>query len=175
MIIEVNNNVGFERFKREVIEKKKSCFAMFHMEGCGHCVMLRPEWEKMKKKVGSSLILAEIDSNYSSLVTNLIGGQVTGFPTLMVIKRGRRIKEYNGPRKENEMLEFVRKTFKKVGGFRRRRRRTKKRRQRGGSSGQCGPEGCQIGGRRSRRRRSQRRRSRRRRSRRRRSRRRRSS
>ena len=78
------------------------------------------------------MILAEIASNYSSQVTNLIGGQVMGFPTLMVIKRGRRIKEYNGPRKENEMLEFVRKTFKQVGGFRRRtrKRRRKKRRTR---------------------------------------------
>ena len=132
MIIKVNNDAGFERFKREVIEKKKSCFAMFHMEGCGHCVMLRPEWDKMKKKVGSSLILAEIDSNYSSLVTNLIGGQVMGFPTLMVIKRGRRIKEYNGPRKENEMLEFVRKTFKEVGRKRRPRRRTRRRRRKRG-------------------------------------------
>ena len=175
MIIKVNNDAGLKLFEQKIISAKKPCFAMFHMKGCGHCVLLRPEWEKMKKRVKSSVILAEIDSNYSSQVTNLIGGQVTGFPTLMVIKRGRRIKEYNGPRKENEMLEFVRKTFKKVGGFRRRRRRTKKRRQRGGSSGQCGPEGCQIGGRRSRRRRSQRRRSRRRRSRRRSSRRRRSS
>ena len=91
MIIKVRSDAGFKRFKREVIKNKTPCFAMFHMKGCGHCIILRPEWDKMKKKVDSSLILAEIDSSYSSLVTNLIGGQVTGFPTLMVIKRGRRI------------------------------------------------------------------------------------
>ena len=132
MIIKVNNDAGLKLFEQKIISAKKPCFAMFHMKGCGHCVLLRPEWEKMKKRVKSSVILAEIDSNYSSQVTNLIGGQVTGFPTLMVIKRGRRIKEYNGPRKENEMLEFVRKTFKQVGGFRRRtrKRRRKKRRTR---------------------------------------------
>ena len=127
MIIKVNNDAGFERFKREVIEKKKSCFAMFHMEGCGHCVMLRPEWDKMKKKVGSSLILAEIDSNYSREITNLTGGEVVGFPTLMVIKGGRKAFEYNRERKEKEMLKFVRETFKEVGRKRRPRRRTRRR------------------------------------------------
>ena len=91
MIIKVRSDAGFKRFKREVIKEKKPCFAMFHMKGCGHCIILRPKWEKMKRRVDSSLILAEIDSNYSSLVTNLIGGQVLGFPTLMVIKKGRRI------------------------------------------------------------------------------------
>ena len=130
MIIKVNNDAGFERFKREVIEKKKSCFAMFHMEGCGHCVMLRPEWEKMKKNVKSSLILAEIDSNYSREVTNLTGGEVVGFPTLMVIKGGRKAFEYNRERKEKEMLKFVRETFKVVGRKRRPRRRTRRRRRR---------------------------------------------
>ena len=130
MIIKVTSDAGFKRFKREVIEKKKSCFAMFHMKGCGHCIILRPEWDKMKKKVDSSLILSEIDSNYSSLVTNLIGGQVTGFPTLMVIKRGRRIKEYNGEREEEEMLKFIRETFKKVGGRRTRKRRSRKKNRR---------------------------------------------
>jgi len=130
MIIKVNNDAGFERFKREVIEKKKSCFAMFHMEGCGHCVMLRPEWDKMKKKVGSSLILAEIDSNYSREITNLTGGEVVGFPTLMVIKGGRKAFEYNRERKEKEMLKFVRETFKEVGRKRRPRRRTRRRTRR---------------------------------------------
>ena len=130
MIIKVNNDSGFQRFKREVIEKKKSCFAMFHMEGCGHCVMLRPEWEKMKKKVGSSLILAEIDSNYSREITDLTGGEVVGFPTLMVIKEGRKAFEYNRERKEKEMLKFVRETFKEVGRKRRPRRRTRRRTRR---------------------------------------------
>ena len=130
MIIKVKNESGLERFKREVIRKKKPSFAMFHMKGCGHCIILRPEWDKMKKKVGSSLILAEIDSSYSSLVTNLIGGQVTGFPTLMVIKKGRRITEYNGERKENEMLKFINQTFKKVGGRRMRKRRSRKKNRR---------------------------------------------
>tara|TARA_B110000263_G_scaffold187987_1_gene165646 strand:- start:111 stop:551 length:441 start_codon:yes stop_codon:yes gene_type:complete len=130
MIIKVNNDAGLERFKREVIKNKKSCFAMFHMEGCGHCVLLRPEWEKMKNKVKSFVVLVEIDSNYSGEITNLTGGEVRGFPTLMVIKKGRRKFEYNGERKEEEMLKFVRKTFKKVGGRRKRRSRKKNRRTR---------------------------------------------
>ena len=130
MNIQVNNEEGFERFKHHVIRKKKSCFAMFHMEGCGHCVMLRPEWDKMKKKVDSSLILAEIDSNYSREITNLTGGEVVGFPTLMVIKGGRKAFEYNRERKEKEMLKFVRETFKEVGRKRRPRRRTRRRTRR---------------------------------------------
>ena len=132
MIIKVNNDAGFERFKREVIEKKKSCFAMFHMEGCGHCITLRPEWEKMKKRIKSSVILAEIDSNYSREVTNLTGGEVVGFPTLMVIKGGRKAFEYNRERKEKEMLKFVRETFKEGGRKRRPRRRTRRRTRRKG-------------------------------------------
>ena len=130
MIIKVNNDAGLERFKREVIKNKKSCFAMFHMEGCGHWVMLRPEWKKMKKIVKSFVILAEIDSNYSREVTNLTGGEVIGFPTLMVIKKGRRVFEYDGERKEKEMLKFVRETFKKVGGTRKRRSRRSRKKNR---------------------------------------------
>ena len=131
MNIQVNNEEGFERFKHHVIRNKNSCFAMFRMDGCGHCVELKPEWEKIKTKVPRSLILAEIDSDYSSKITDLIGSdEIMGYPTLTAIKGGKKIIEFSGDRTENELLKFIKNQFGNNNRGKRRKSRRRKSRRR---------------------------------------------
>jgi len=130
MIIKVKNGAGIKQFKREVIQHNKPCFAMFHMKGCGHCEELRPKWERIKRKVGGKMVLAEIDSNSTESIGKGFSQSIRGYPTLMVIKNGQNVKEYQGPREEGAILQFIRENFLKRGGFRRRTKKSRKRRTR---------------------------------------------
>ena len=121
-----------EQFRKEVIDENKPCFAMFHMKGCGHCVALRPEWNNMTRNFqrNKNFLFAEVDSNASTDITKLIGARdIGGFPTLMLIKNGRKMKEYGGNREANAMINFVTKNLLQGGGYRRRSRKRKSRRR----------------------------------------------
>ena len=125
MIIEVKNGNGVDLFNQEIIQRNKPCFAMFHMDGCGHCEELRPKWERMKPKVHTNVILAEIDSNSTGEVGRLMRNDlnILGFPTLAVIKNRKKVKEYHGPREEHSILQFIRDNFSTKKKSRKKRRK----------------------------------------------------
>ena len=140
MIIKVEKRNGLGRFHREIIQRNKPCFAMFHMDGCGHCEELRPKWERMKPKVHTNVVLAEIDSDSTGEIGRLMHNDlnILGFPTLAVIKNRKKVKEYHGPREEHSILQFIRDNFptkkksrKKRRRFRRPTRKRRKKRRRG--------------------------------------------
>lgn len=129
-ILKVKSAGGVRQFRKEIVNKP--CFAMFHMKGCGHCVALRPKWDDMTRhfKGNNQFIFAEIDRNVSNDITNLIGApEIRGYPTLMIIKNGRKAVEYRGPRETNAMIRFVKQHLVKSGGYRRRSRKRRSRRR----------------------------------------------
>ena len=128
-ILKVKSGRGVRQFINEIANKP--CFAMFHMEGCEYCVALRPKWENMTRhfKGNNKFIFAEVDSNVSKDITNLIGApEIRGYPTLMIIKNGRKAVEC-GSRETNAMIRFVKQHLAQSGGYRRRSRKRRSRRR----------------------------------------------
>ena len=108
-IIELNNN-SFNKEEILNLLSKKTCLVGVFSKLCIHCQNMKPQWEFLKKKLKKSKcngLLLEIDSDqlnyvdYSSLTNS-----IKGFPSIMVFKKGKLVKEYNGNRSSNDMFKF---------------------------------------------------------------------
>jgi thioredoxin-like negative regulator of GroEL len=90
----------------------KQCFIKFWMDGCGHCVQMAPEWERMKREIskeytspGGTVAILDIDAPASSKIH--AGRQVKGFPTIMHTLKGKVVGTYDGPRTADEMKSWI--------------------------------------------------------------------
>ena len=91
---------------------KKQCFIKFWMDGCGHCVQMAPEWERMKRQISKeymspagTVAILDIDAPASSKID--AGRQVKGFPTIMHTLKGKVMGTYDGPRTAEEMKSWI--------------------------------------------------------------------
>ncbi len=79
------------RQEAEEILQKKPLVVLFYMEGCPHCAANKPAWEDFKKSC--NLPVAEIESNETPSSSG-----VTGFPTMVYIKKDGSKKSIEGKR-----------------------------------------------------------------------------
>ena len=108
-IIEIRDNF----YDKEIIKtllKKKTCLIGVFSESCFHCKNMEAEWNILKKKIKKikcDNILLQIDANQlQNIDFNTLKKSVNGFPTIIIYKKGKKIKEYNGNRTANDMLKF---------------------------------------------------------------------
>jgi len=84
-----------------------------YADWCFHCKQLKPEWEKMKKKLRSMskhFIFVEIESQEEEKMANFKrkykGIQVNGYPTIFAIKDNKP-EYYMGSRDANSLEQWV--------------------------------------------------------------------
>ena len=75
----------------EELLQKKPLVVLFYMEGCPHCAANKPAWDDFKKSC--KLPMAEIESNETPSSSG-----VTGFPTMIYIKKDGSKKTIEGKR-----------------------------------------------------------------------------
>ena len=128
-IIELNND-SFNKEEILNLLSKKTCLVGVFSKLCIHCQNMKPQWEFLKKKLKKSKcngLLLEIDSDqlnyvdYSSLTNS-----IKGFPSIMVFKKGKLVKEYNGNRSSNDMFKFFKPYMVLVNGEKSKMKKTKK-------------------------------------------------
>ncbi len=128
-IIELNND-SFNKEDLVNLLSKKTCLVGVFSKLCIHCQNMKPQWDFLKKKLKKSKcngLLLEIDSNqlnyvdYSSLTNS-----IKGFPSIMVFKKGKLVKEYNGNRSSNDMFKFFKPYMVVVNGEKGKIKKTKK-------------------------------------------------
>jgi thioredoxin-like negative regulator of GroEL len=122
---------------------KKPTVVQFFSAGCGFCHQLEPEWnslkDMLKEKYKGDMMLARVREDMMGSVK--CDKDIEGFPTIFVLKKGKKKKEFVGDRNSAELLEFIEKNIalqkktqkggrrvkKNVRSSRRRRRRYKRR------------------------------------------------
>lgn len=93
---------------KKLLKDKRPCLILYHMTLCPHCQILKPTWEKVKRKLKSAngLQVAEVEySNLSALPAQL--RQIRGFPTIQMIENGKVKQEYFGDRSMNSIIDFA--------------------------------------------------------------------
>ena len=128
-IIELNND-SFNKEEILNLLSKKTCLVGVFSKLCIHCQNMKPQWDFLKKKLKKSKcngLLLEIDSDqlnyvdYSSLTNS-----IKGFPSIMVFKKGKLVKEYNGNRSSNDMFKFFKPYMVVLNGEKSKMKKTKK-------------------------------------------------
>ena len=89
------------------------CFVGVFNKFCIHCKMMQPEFNKFKNKNknknnNTNYIVIEIDSSLlETFNIDVLSKNVNGFPSLLLINKGKFIKEYNNNRTYNNMHKFL--------------------------------------------------------------------
>jgi len=94
--------------------KKKHGVVLFYMNGCGHCVAMKPAWNKiiteLKEKHKNEIILGAIESNNMEMFTKHgIKPSVSGFPTILYFHPSKlsNPEAYSGDRSYDSLKEWI--------------------------------------------------------------------
>lgn len=108
-IFELKNNSFDKKIIKDLLGKK-ICFIGVFSKLCIHCKNMKPQWEFLKnklKKINCNGVLLEIDADQLNYIDySSLNNSINGFPSLMVFKKGEKIKEYYGNRTSNSMFKF---------------------------------------------------------------------
>ena len=122
-------HVNSEETLKKLNSNKQDKLVKYYMDGCSHCDDLEPIWKLVESRIkkdhdDSNIIIVQLNANF---MENADMPNVEGFPTIRMIKGGRKI-EHKGARTEEAIMDFFQKnsllTTQSGGG--RHRRKTKK-------------------------------------------------
>jgi len=80
---------------------------LFHHPGCIHCIMLKPKWELMKKKINSGGEIMEVNAKALEKSKNPIRDKIDGFPMIVRVQNGEITDKFSEERNIENMLQFV--------------------------------------------------------------------
>ena len=85
--------------------KGRKSLLLLHMEGCGHCEKLMPEWDKFTKMNNTSITTKAVEKDDDRALVKRYG--VEGFPTILLLdSNGKKLDTYNGPRNAQGLLDY---------------------------------------------------------------------
>lgn len=85
---------------------------LIHSKGCGHCISMMGEWEKLKGKVASGnasgLTITDIEASSDEFknIKQDLGITIEGFPTIVKKKNGK-TEYYSGARTADEIYKWA--------------------------------------------------------------------
>ena len=79
----------------------------FSMKGCGHCEDFQPTWDQIVTNYGNTahIELVQVKQNEKPEIAEQYG--VTSFPTILSLKGGEKVKEYDGDRSYEDVVRFM--------------------------------------------------------------------
>jgi len=91
---------------REGYEGQKELL-LLHMDGCPHCVKLMPHWDAASKENTTAIKMRALEHKEGDGPALCKKHKVTGFPTMMLLSGGEKVKSYSGPRTKGGILDFL--------------------------------------------------------------------
>ena len=92
---------------------------LFHMNGCGACVAIKPIWTKIKEEL-KDVKFDEIEQS------KIIRNDIQAFPTIIIEKDGEEVEAVVGLRKFDDLMEIINKHKNSQSGGKRKVRKSKK-------------------------------------------------
>jgi|MDTF01.1.fsa_nt_gb thiol-disulfide isomerase/thioredoxin len=79
---------------------------MFHMTGCGHCKNFMPHWNAASGSNNTSITMRALERKDQGAQELITKHGISGFPTVLLLGGGEKLKTYGGPRTKEGVLSF---------------------------------------------------------------------
>ena len=109
-VIVMSVNEGFESSPQALFTdiKTKNVLVLLYTNSCIHCKDLKPEWDKAVEKEPEKMVAIDCSDSENEAVKALLKRtNTTSFPRMMVVKQGSITADYEGARKEGDILAYV--------------------------------------------------------------------
>jgi len=103
-------HVGTAANFEELVAKYPAAMVEFYAPWCGHCKALKPDYEAAAakaKEVSEKIAFIAVDATKEEKLVKSLPFQVAGFPTLVIYKDGKKLKDYEGGREADALLGAV--------------------------------------------------------------------
>jgi thioredoxin-like negative regulator of GroEL len=83
-------------------------FVLVHMNGCGHCEKLMPEWDDAASENKTDIKMRAVEMSEGDGPKLCKKHNITGFPTIILLdSKGKKLDDYNGERNKDGILGFL--------------------------------------------------------------------
>ena len=101
---------GFESSPKTLLNdiKGKKVVVLLYTDTCGYCKQMKPAWDKASEKAPDKMVAVNCtDSENLDVQALLKKTDTSSFPRIVVMDNGKIVSDYEGPRKEDDLLQFV--------------------------------------------------------------------
>ena len=105
-IVNVDSAEGLEKYNESVLIMPT--IVLFYSPMCGHCEAMKKEWEKFEdyaKDLEGEGMIAKVSNEYIGKVNG--DHDVMGYPTIMSLKKGSKVTEFDDKRVTEKFIEFL--------------------------------------------------------------------
>jgi thioredoxin 1 len=98
-------------FNRSMMEKftgkRNYCLEYYYMDGCGHCDRFNESgvWDQLKNQYGDKVTFNKYNNREEK--DRIDKYNISGFPTILLTKDDKIIKEYDGNRSKEDLEKFI--------------------------------------------------------------------
>lgn len=80
-------------------------FTLFYWKDCGHCKKMMPAWNQLMSNYKGPIKVTKLEKDEKPGVMNKFG--IQGFPTIMLLNNGKKVKDYEGGRDLQSFTNFL--------------------------------------------------------------------
>jgi thioredoxin-like negative regulator of GroEL len=106
----MTSSEGFESSPKTLLNdiEGKKVVALFYTDSCGYCKQMKPEWDKASEKASGRMVAVNCsDSGNEDVQALLKNTETSSFPRMVLMDDGNIVSDYEGPRTEEDILQFV--------------------------------------------------------------------
>ncbi len=93
--------------QREGFDGQKE-FVLVHMNGCGHCEKLMPDWKAAEAENKTDISMRAVEMSEGDGPKLCKKHNISGFPTIILLdNKGEKLDDYNGERSKDGILGFL--------------------------------------------------------------------
>ena len=89
---------------------KENATVLFYHPSCIHCMMMKENWEAMKRKLqnkNKKCNIYEVNGEHMDSINHPVKEQIQGFPTIMNVKNGKLLNYFEKERNIENMMNYV--------------------------------------------------------------------